>query len=228
MEIAKFTAVGGREKNEDAIKIVQNSDLFLALAADGLGYHGGGDIASMTAVEEIERCILAGYSLEDAIKSANTKVLKLHEDGLDCRTTIAALLLSDDEIIAANVGDTRIYQFRDDGIVYLSTDHSVPQMAVLIGDITHDEIRNHPDRNKLIRALGAEEELKVDISKIEARDGDVFLLCSDGLWENISDDELIEIMSRGSGTEICSYLEELVKEQKGEAADNNSAIWIKI
>lgn len=132
-----------------------------------------------------------------AIKEANREILAAQRKiGKAMKTTVALAAILGEEVILAHVGDSRIYAFEKNGIVYQSPDHSASQMAVLAGEITPAQIRHHADRNVLTRALGADERLKVDLTRKKRSETDALLLCSDGFWEYITEEEMCREKSR--------------------------------
>lgn len=144
-------------------------------------------------------------------------------------TTLAAVWATDEMAIAATIGDTRIYQFREGKIVFQSVDHSVAQMAVLSGEITPEEIRTYPKRSRILRALGAEDRVKTDIIPLQLCCGDRLLLCSDGFWEFLPECEMEALSLETETAEL--WLERMcavVKSRCSRFCDNNTAITICI
>ena len=191
ISISYYTARGKRQNNEDAVSLLEGSNSLLAVVADGLGGHEAGEVASNHAVATLNRLLQSQTPEEDdlidAIRQANQEIYEMQNAQSHMRTTVAALWLGDYRTIAANVGDSRIYQFRNGRIVYQSTDHSVAQMAVLVGEVEKSELRRSKDRNKLIRVVGEANPPKVDCVELTVQAGDRFLLCSDGFWEPVTE-----------------------------------------
>lgn len=229
---------GGRTYNEDSIGI---SDAITPIGvfalADGLGGHGMGDIASSTAI----RCVLETEpllrgneflrnSFETAQETILTKQAELHAES-KMKTTMVVLRIEKNRAYYAHIGDSRLYYFSGKKSKQLTMDHSVPQMLVSSGEIKPEDIRHHPDRNRLLRVLGTEwESPKYTLCKkpIFTWPGDGFLLCSDGFWENIEDGEMLAFY-RESRTpeEWLSRMKALVEQRGAESestADNFSAI----
>ena len=199
ISISYYTARGKRQNNEDAVSLLEGSNSLLAVVADGLGGHEAGEVASNHAVATLNRLLQAQTPEEDdlidAIQQANQEIYEMQNAQSHMRTTVAALWLGDYRTIAANVGDSRIYQFRNGRIVYQSTDHSVAQMAVLVGEVEKSELRRSKDRNKLIRVVGEANPPKVDCVELTVQAGDRFLLCSDGFWEPVTEERMLETMA---------------------------------
>lgn len=223
-----YSAKGGRPTNQDAISLLEGQDTILAMVADGLGGHEDGDKAAKLAIQKINEKTahsqVSAVTLENAVKAANRVILD-NQEGNRMRTTIAALWTDGESALTATVGDTRIYQFRKDKILFQSMDHSIAQMAVLMGEITTDQIRGHHDRNKLIRALGSQDELKIDLTSLKIEAGDAFLLCSDGFWENVWESDMLEDLHSSSGAR--EWLEKMRRKSElrmKPTGDNHSAI----
>ncbi len=194
---ANHSSKGGRELNEDTVYAAQTEGAFIALVADGLGMHGGGDIASRTAVQTLSQCFLKKPSLDVKeiscyFEEANRAILIQQTASCQMKSTIAALLFYQKQFLFAHLGDSRLYYFRNGRIVFQTIDHSVSQMAVLAGEINASQIRFHEDRNRVLRALGNEEQKCPDFfaPADPVRDGDAFLLCTDGFWEFVLESEM--------------------------------------
>ena len=223
-----YSEIGGRDKNEDTISLLEYNPAILALVADGLGGHADGELASALAVNTVNNELLnhriSVVSLRNAIEKANEKVLeKRYDSGM--KTTISAVWFDEWSALAANVGDTRIYQFRGEELIFQSRDHSVAQMAVNAGDISVEELRTCKERHRLTRALGAQEEVSVDIAHLELKKGDALLLCTDGFWEKIRECEMLEDL-KGTNSAV-KWLEKMrarMVSYEVEKGDNHSAV----
>ena len=233
VDVAYYSSIGGRALNEDSVSVLESGNMMLVLVADGLGGHGGGDAASQCAVASIGKSLNSKMPSEDAlydsIADANSRILSMQTDKIQMKPTIAALWLGGKTAYAANVGDTRIYQFRHERIVYQSVDHSVAQMAVLVGALSQEEIRGSRDRNRLVRALGSESTVKPDISELTVQHGDCFLLCSDGFWELVTEKQMTaKLASCKNVTDWLNAMRRVVDEHKKNNMDNNTAAVLKI
>lgn len=194
---AQYSMKGGRSYNEDSVRCENSSDIFIAVVADGLGGHGGGELASRTVVDSLisEFMIkpdIDADSIRGLFESANRKILSLQTPSLQMKSTGAALFCSPKRMAAAHVGDSRIYRFQDGSIVFQTKDHSVSQMAVLSGEIPPSGIRFNEDRNRVLRAFGGDIAIKPEISFFDGgpRSSDAFLLCTDGFWEYVLEEEM--------------------------------------
>lgn len=205
MEIQSLTNIGLiRKANEDNYLVDKDRKLFVV--ADGMGGHQGGKLASGLAIKTIdEYCELKEKPedyrvlLEKIIKKANLLIYeKAHtEDGfIGMGTTVTAALFKDNNLFIANIGDSRAYIINNEKITLLTEDHSLVRVLVNKGEITEEEAINHPNKNILIRALGIEPEVDVDIFNIKVKKGDFLLLCTDGLTNLVRDKEILEIVEK--------------------------------
>lgn len=145
---AFYSQPGGRPANEDSVTVLRYGKCLLALAADGLGGMGNGDVASKDAAENLAR-MLSGQDVDedllcDAIQEENSRILDMHRDGSRMMTTVAALWTDGAQTLTATVGDTRVYQFRSGQIIFQSVDHSVAQLSVFSGEITQAQAPGLP------------------------------------------------------------------------------------
>lgn len=230
LNYSEYSDIGGRSVNEDMVQVTSHQDCVIAMVADGLGGHGNGDIASRMVVsaisENIRNSAASKTMAEAAIRDANERMMakqeKVHNN---MKTTIALLWLNDTKACAAHVGDTRIYQFRDGKIIFQTKDHSVPQMEINLGHISQEQIRGHVDRNRLTRALGYKRDVIIDSEMLTVQSGDAFLLCSDGFWEVIWENEMIDTLKKSKDAK--SWLKEmldLLSVRLTTESDNNTAI----
>ncbi len=195
------TDVGRRRQNNQ--DMVLESDIIFAVA-DGMGGHQGGEVASLTAVEALRQAFRSQPTMEGferAIQEANAAVMNEAARGsVELRnmgTTLTALALiagGDDDLLAvANIGDSRAYLLRDGELSQLTDDHSVPQELFRQGQLTEDEAAADPRRNILTRVLGPSFGEGPDIQNIVPFAGDRLVLCSDGLYNEVSDAEIAKV-----------------------------------
>lgn len=201
------------------------------LVADGMGGHRAGDYASSCAVETIledaESCEEedAARILARAIRRANDVIA--YRAGEDERlagmgTTVVAACIRRGELIAANVGDSRLYVIRDDSIEQVTEDHSLVQEMVKYGGINKEEARVHPNKNIITRAVGLEQELQVDCFRRALRPGDRVLLCSDGLTDMLEDEQIRWIIDKKR--DVRSAAHALVKAANDNGGRDNIAV----
>jgi serine/threonine protein phosphatase PrpC len=230
IETASFTDKGGKAVNEDTVKINTAKDFTLAVLADGLGSHGGGDVASKITADTLvlEITALSEEQITAAIDLANVNVTEHQKPGCEMKSTAVLAAIKGKEALLANVGDSRAYHLSGGKITFQSFDHSVPALEVLRGRIKPEEIRFHPARNKLLRAVGTQM-CKPDIEKRPLKKGDGILLCSDGFWEYITEPEIEEDFKKSKTTE--DWLSNMLKRMNprfDEGHDNYSAVVVKI
>ena len=175
----------------------------LFVVADGMGGHNAGDFASSFAVQTLVRTILEDENqnpikiIRHAVEEANRKVLeesKLHAEMSGMGTTMVLVTIIDDYAYVANVGDSRLYLIEDQ-ILQITKDHSLVQEMVRRGLITKEEAREHPDKNIITRVLGIGPEIEVDFFDIHLKKNSVLLLCSDGLSNMVSDEDIWRIVN---------------------------------
>lgn len=230
--IHSYTNSGGRSSNEDVIQVLTTDNRVLVLAADGIGGEAGGGIAASAAVNSIlkslEKESISSDLLYDAVLRANQDVLKCMEDQSP-RTTIAVLWLDQEQALTAAVGDTRIYQFRSGDIRFRTMDHTVAQLAVKAGKLTEDRLREVDERFQLIYALGTEDEIRIDIESLDINSGDCFLICTDGFWECVNEQEMIEDLKQSESTgKWLTAMKNRVKKKQVENSDNYSAVVLSL
>jgi serine/threonine protein phosphatase PrpC len=198
-----ITDIGRKRKvNQD---FVYSSERFvgplpnLFLVADGMGGHNAGDYASRLAVETIVERSSGSLEtnplrvLDEAVQSANGLVRKRAQETPELQgmgTTVVAAVIDGRELYVANVGDSRLYIVNSGEIRQITKDHSWVEEMVRRGGIGKAEARNHPDKNIITRAVGAEETVRIDFFQVLLQEGDVILMCTDGLTNMLEDEEI--------------------------------------
>jgi protein phosphatase len=233
-----------REHNEDAWsaphphlasgQIAAKGQLYVV--ADGVGGHLAGDVASRMAVEIVQQhyyadaSLDAADSLKAAIQAANTKIYQeasTQSARRGMRTTVTAAVFCGGQLTVANVGDSRTYLIRQGAARQLTDDHTWVEEQVKGGVITQEEAKRHPHRNIITRSLGGKNAPRIDVFEKDVGPGDEVLLCSDGLSNLVSDDEIGAIVGRGWTAE--AVVKELIALaiERG-APDNVTAVLISI
>jgi protein phosphatase len=219
-----------RELNEDSGTFVAPEDPelrarkgTLIVVADGMGGHSAGEVASKMAVDLIAQTYYEDRgepqaSLKKAFREANRAIHKAAEKDASKNgmgTTCTALVLQNGTAISAHVGDSRLYLVRNKAIYLLTEDHSAVMEMVKAGLLTLDQARHHPDKNVILRAMGSHPDVEVTTweEPFPVRAGDRFLLCSDGLYDLIEDEEIRQIVELGDPHSACENLIALAKER---------------
>lgn len=215
-----------RELNEDRYAVIESPSGLAWFVCDGVGGVAGGELASQLAIDAIKRELeqhpkrSPDVALKSALEEAN-RVVVLRRQNLSfgqMGTTVVAAMFSGREVVIGNVGDSRAYLVREGDIQQLTTDHTFVQELVERGQIQHEDAMAHPQAHVLTRCIGAEPGLKVDISKYWIWRGshqDKLVLCSDGLYSLVSDEEIAKAISNHSPQKSCVQLVELAKSRGG-------------
>jgi len=211
--------------------MVAYGDNYCAIVADGLGGHGGGKQASRIAVSCLSVCGKSGElpaeeEIYRAFAAANEEILKRRRDENHMKTTAVYLCIHGNRAVWAHIGDSRLYHFTGHRLCDYTLDHSVSQMAVALGEIRREEIPGHCDRSRLLRVLG-DEELKPEIHKPVCLEPGrhAFLLCSDGFWESVTEDEmLLDLCKSPSPEEWIRSLYARIMKRQGKEHDNHTAV----
>lgn len=222
-----------RKQNEDAL--MSNDDNGHWAVADGMGGHSAGNVASEMIVKHLARLEQSGDfadfidQIEDSLIQVNKNLVDM-VNGSDSivGSTVVGMALRERQAIYYWAGDSRLYLFRDDSLVQLSVDHTAVQELLDKNVITIEQARNHPEKNIITRAIGSDIEIFVEFSNIEVRCGDVFLLCSDGLEKELSDEEVEQII-RTHDRDIIVSTKALVNEVLVRGSrDNVTVILVQI
>lgn len=230
-----------RPHNEDAIFVCDEQQLWLV--ADGMGGHSRGDLASQSIIQALAEATAAPAAvdgatrptpmplsdkvtqLESALIAANQTVCDYsvnHLQGAVMGSTLAGLILQDHLGFACWAGDSRVYRLRDGKLQCLTRDHSRLQELLDRGVLQPDAVADHPEANIITRALGAEPFLQLDMTLFSAYIGDRFLLCTDGLYNALSETQLAELLLLADHQQACEAL--IQQALKCQARDNVSAI----
>lgn len=216
-----------RSLNEDYVLVSEKENYSIYVVADGMGGHNAGEVASKMAAEGIVHYINSNFGLEDtkeilknAIEKVNTDIYirSLESNSLSgMGTTITSCLVTKENIIVANVGDSSCFGIKDNIIVKITKDHSFVQELLDMGTITEVEAANHPKKNIITRAVGTAKSVDVDMFVIDTNVYDKYLLCSDGLTNEITKEEIMSIVVNNNNlTDICSKLVNLAKDKGGK------------
>lgn len=228
-----------RERNEDACAVIARQRLFIV--ADGVGGNNAGEIASKTAVDTCAEFLsinhLAGVSEKDigdlfdtCLSRANDSVVeagRARPQNRGMATTLVMCHIREDKAFFANVGDSRAYLYADGQLLQITEDHSYVNALIRMGVLTEEEAKHHKRGHVITKAIGAEPTVEGDQYDVEIREGDILLLCTDGLYGELSKEEIIEIMQDDSDMqELTERLVDRANENGGR--DNITAVTVKI
>lgn len=211
MKTVAITHIGNvRKANEDSVLIMCEKPPYYLIVADGMGGHAAGEVASRAACTAIEEYItglkqqkLSKEQIIGAVGYANEVLVRKAEQDSALKgmgTTLTFCHIAGDELMIAQVGDSRAYIYHDGAIRQITNDHTYVQYLVDSGILDKDAEEEYPFKNVITRALGMKE-LKVDIFELTWQEGDMIVLCSDGLTNYLSDDDIKEILAGGSAIE---------------------------
>lgn len=223
-----------RKANQDAILV----DFPLFIVADGMGGHAAGETASEIIIQTFRTFVGAtavdAQTVVEAIGQANAEILRraaLDPDTAGMGTTAVGLAMTrtaqHDEVLVFNVGDSRAYLLRDGNLRQVTADHSLVAELVRKGEVTEDQARRHPQRNVVTRALGLHQDVEVDVMLVDPRVGDKFLLCSDGLTNEIPFQEIRAVLMTLADP-VVAVEELLARAQVAGAHDNVSIVVVEI
>ena len=238
MQIAARTDQGKvRANNEDCL--AYDARLGVAVLADGMGGLEAGEVASAIAIETVMQHLAdhadrlgnaeAGEALREALDLANRRIHALADSRREFNgmgTTLVAGVIGAGWFIAAHIGDSRAYRFRNGELNRLTADHSLVQQLVAQGILSAAEARRAPNRNIVTRAVGIEIDVECDLTEVDAQDGDLFMLCSDGLTDMIDDATIAQLCAqRRAGDELPRLVDALVDAAlAGGGFDNVSVV----
>lgn len=215
-----------RSLNEDFASYFESEKFCIYVVADGMGGHNAGEVASKMATEKIVEYVKKNFDilnkdevLKDAIKEANQCIYKNsieNENFSGMGTTITACLKYKDIIYVANVGDSSCFGIKGNVIKKITKDHSLVQELVDLGTISEQEAANHPKKNIITRAVGTNLNVEVDIFKLKQGDYDLYILCSDGLTNEVTKEEILSIVQEEKEpSDTCKRLVNLAKYKGG-------------
>ena len=234
--VAKTDKGNVRDSNQDAYAVGEFSDeVVWSVVCDGMGGAAGGNIASALAVKVISDKINASYRnqmrdgsiknmLDSALTAANIEVFDFAEAQPDLRgmgTTVVCAIVRDNQAYIVHAGDSRAYVINNGNIRQITTDHSMVQDLLLRGKITPEEAEHHPNKNIITRAVGVNKAIEIDFEQIDLEDDDTLLICTDGLSNYVSNDEMLELMSDGKH---YAFADRLVKKANENGGGDNITV----
>ena len=225
-----------RENNEDSFFVDTERGIFIA--ADGMGGHRAGEVASKMAVEIISSSLKESLKdngdipliIHKAIQVANREIYKKAAQDANLAgmgTTVVLTIYNENKIYIAHVGDSRAYLIQGNEIKQLTQDHSLVAELLNAKEINEEDARNHHLRHVLSKALGTEKSVKADIQNVQYQNGDYFLFCTDGITDMLRDEEIRRIFLNGQDLQkICEDLISSANEKGGK--DNMTVVAISI
>jgi serine/threonine protein phosphatase PrpC len=231
---------GGRQNNQDRIGYSYTPDTILMVLADGMGGHAKGDVASQLLVDtvldlftkmakprldDITEFLLDGiYTAHEAINTYASE----HKMKDTPRTTCVVCVIQVGRAYWAHVGDSRLYHFSRDDLIFRTRDHSVVQRLLDEGAISEDEVSSHPDRNKLMNSVGGFMLPNIELSTgVALREGNLLLLCSDGFWSELNSDEILATLRVYPLKKSVAQLLDHAEYRAGPQGDNLSVIALR-
>lgn len=237
--VAGGRARGGRDTQQDDLVCFHDplTRTWLLVLADGMGGDGAGELASQGVVDAARRLWAQGtwrdqptsLFLESVCQAAHAE-LRLRQRQLASgspHSTVVALLIKDQRIAWAHVGDSRLYRFDGHQLMGRTEDHSLAQLRHRRGEIDEQELATHDDQQFLLRGLGGTEGPVVEHGSGELRRGHAFVLCSDGAWTQLKDEELARYVQRRDQRQALSEAIRLAVERGGPMGDNVSLIFVR-
>lgn len=229
-----------REKNEDACFVIPSHDVYVV--ADGVGGNNAGEVASRTVVQGIAEYVrevpldecesdeeICSYFI-DCLATVNNEVYRLgmdHREHRGMATTVVTAYIRGEKAYIMNVGDSRAYLFREGELSQLTEDHTYVNELLKSGAITCEEAETHSQRHYITRAIGADIFVKSDFYRVPIKEGDILMLCSDGLYGEVDEQQLIEILSKDENMpDTCSMLVDAAIE--GGGRDNITVVLVKV
>ncbi len=229
------TDVGNKRTfNEDSVGYYEEEDFGIFVIADGMGGHNAGEVASKIAIDTIIEYVINHKKdrseeeiLNEAILSANRKIYReslLNESCNGMGTTLVGAFVRGNNLTMVNIGDSRGYILKDGQLVKVTKDHSLVQELLDNGTITNEEAKNHPNKNVITRALGTNPVVTADYYSLDLRGVSKILLCSDGLTNEVSEEDIFRVLQGYNGNQ-CMELINMSKKNGGR--DNISIIIFK-
>ncbi len=225
-----------RSHNEDSVNIVENaSGEYLLVVADGMGGHKAGEVASSLAVNELSKRFSSLSSigtkeeavvwLKEIIDEVNVKILKYAEEHIDASglgTTCVCAIITPEFLLFGNIGDSSGFVYKNSKLYKVTKDHTLVNILLENGELTESAAKVHPQKNVLMKALGAAEEVEMDIFDVE-RDVDGIFLCSDGLTNMMTTEQVEKILNDGE-LELKEQVEKMIMKANMRGGTDNITV----
>ncbi len=240
---AGATDIGRKRKtNQDSICLDHSHDFFAV--ADGMGGHNGGDIASQLSVKIMPEYIQTNSHIEaeklmkNVIKEINRAILKKADENPDLSgmgTTVSAIQFSGPQLVIGNVGDSRVYMVNNNLIFQMTRDHSFVQEKLNMGLYTRQDAAKDPQKNVLVRSVGIEADIQIDVFQYRICKNDIFIVCSDGLHGKVSDHDILHIIqknisdpSRCQLSDVEKTVHDLIHQANENGGQDNISVIIAV
>ncbi|WP_290776173.1 Stp1/IreP family PP2C-type Ser/Thr phosphatase [Anaerofustis sp.] len=217
-----------REINQDSFLMLENKEKNIIAfgVADGLGGHNAGELASALCMDILREYFNISNKFYDEMKSevkgiieyANKRILDFaneNEEALGMGTTLTLCIFHEGDAFVVHIGDSRCYTINQNEIKQITVDHSLVSHMVASGEITKEEAEHHPNRNIITNALGTQEEFFIDTYELDLKKGDIVLICSDGLSEHVSKEDIMDIVNNNDLEEAKHLLIDKANENGG-------------
>lgn len=224
-----------RSHNEDSVTILKNNnDEYLLAVADGMGGHKAGEVASDIAI----RCLTDSFNgissfngknnaiewLRNIVTEINKQIFEYTDNNPDSKgmgTTLVVAIKSDDYVLFGNIGDSSGYVYKNDKLYKVTKDHTLVNLLVATGELTAEEAKYHPRKNVLMRALGANDPIEIDIFDVDTSVKGIFL-CSDGLTNMLTEEQIEKILN--SNLSIEDTLAKLIRKANSRGGNDNITV----
>jgi PPM family protein phosphatase len=239
--VYQTSRIGGRHYNQDRVAYAYSDKALLLVLADGMGGHLHGEIAAQITIHTFMQAFAQAAQprvpepeefLSEIVRRAHDAIIQYAQErhlGGNPGTTCVAALVQDGKVCWAHAGDSRLYLLRDNEMVAVTHDHSVVQQWADWGIISQEEMKTHPDRNRITNCLGGVENMFYAESSptVPLQQGDVLLLCSDGLWGPLEEEDLVAGFSVAPLSAAMEQLVDKALTLGGARADNTTAVAIR-
>jgi serine/threonine protein phosphatase PrpC len=239
-QLAHYSVRGGRRSNQDRVAVAERSNAVLMVLGDGLGGHGGGEIAAEMLTQHFVKSFLAVRQPVITRPSAFLAlgILQVHaairtrarqlDTSLQPRTTCVVCIVQDGYAYWAHVGDSRLFHFRHGKLLTRTKDHTAVEEMHHEGVLDRDEVLHHPSKSRLLKCVGSPNKPSISLGRETLlHESDHLLLCSDGLWETLSPEEMAQLLKQDSVDEALEAMLLATEQRKGPASDNVSAVCLR-